>query len=410
MNNREKKLLLIFVVALAAGVLITGTKSYLTYLDNLRSELRAAEQDRKNYEDDDLYSDILERTVDDYQAMSLSSNQNHALASYKAWLIDLLEAELGLTDVRITNEPSRPVEDQYYRHTFGINFQSNLETLTDFLYRFETKKLLHRIKDLAISPSGYDELLVRVTIEAISLPEAEDEVDVAAIEHDPARVQASRDSYWASISNRNLFGLENKKPTFTAPPIDAIVGESTTRTLTASAGANEQSLQEVTYRLDEDSLPANFTASLAGNRLTVSSDKVGRYEFDIKVTDNGLPAKTITSTVAVTVSEKPIPPEPMPEPPKPPVFNVAQLAFFTSTVQINERIEVWIHRRDLGQMLKLPIGAKIEIGTVKGKIHDANQRYVTILTDENEILEVKAGKSLSTAVNITEQAESLLIP
>ena len=92
------------------------------------------------------------------------------------------------------------------------------------------------------------------------------------------------------------------------------------------------------------------------------------------------------------------------------VFNVAQLAFFTSTVQINDRVEVWIHRRDQGQIVKLPVGAKIEIGTVKGRIHAVNQRYLTIITEEQELLEIKAGKALSTAVNVTAQAEALLSP
>ena len=143
-----------------------------------------------------------------------------------------------------------------------------------------------------------------------------------------------------------------------------------------------------------------------------SSDEIGRYQFDINVTDTGLPAKTVTKTVAVTISEKPKPRPPTvrPEPPKPPVFNVAQLAYFTSTVQINARVEVWIHRRDQGQVVKLPIGATLEIGTIKGKIHAVNQRYLTIITPDQELLEIKAGKALSTAVNVTEQAEALLSP
>ena len=155
-----------------------------------------------------------------------------------------------------------------------------------------------------------------------------------------------------------------------------------------------------------------MVASLSGNRLTVSSNEVGRYEFDVKVTDNGLPAKTVTKKIAVTVNEKPEPrpPTPMPEPPKPPVFDVAQLAFFTSTVQVNGRIEVWIHRRNQGDILKLPIGAEIEIGEIKGKIHNVNQRYLTIVTADKQLLEIKAGKALSTAVNIAAQAEELLLP
>ena len=412
MNDREKKLLAFLVIAVLAGGLLTGTKSYLTYLDNLRSDLNAANQDRTTYENQELAASVYEGLIDEYELMSLGSDHNHALASYKAWLINLLENELQLQDVRITNEPTRAVDGQYHRHTFGINCETNLSSLTEFLYQFETKKVLHRIKDLAVSPNGYDRLQIRVAIEAISLPGAESKVDIASIEHDPALVDASKKEYWERISNRNFFGPENKEPTFTPPPIATTVGKSETRTLTASAGANEQNVQSLIYAIDQDSLPPNFVASLSGNRLTVSSNEVGRYEFGVKVTDNGLPAKTITKQIAVTVNKKPEPrPQtPRPEPPKPPVFDVAQLAFFTSTVQVNGRVEVWIHRRNQGDILKLPIGAEIEIGEIKGKIHNVNQRYLTIVTADKQLLEIKAGKALSTAVNITEQAENLLLP
>ena len=137
---------------------------------------------------------------------------------------------------------------------------------------------------------------------------------------------------------------------------------------------------------------------------------MGTYRFNVKVTDNGLPAKTVTRELAVTVNEKrvPKPPEPMTEPPKPPEFNVAQLAFFTSTVEVNGRVQVWIHRRDLGEILKLPLGSKIEIGAIRGTIYEVDQRYLTILTEDKDLLEIKAGKALSTAENITAQAEKLL--
>lgn len=412
MNDREKKLLLFLLVAVVLGTVLTGTKSYLSYLSELKSDLSAAEQDRQLYEANQTAAEIYELTVDDYEQMSLGKDHNHALASYKAWLINLLETDLGLKDVRITNEPTREIDGKYHRHTFGINCESDLKTLTEFLYRFETKKLLHRIKDLAVSPTGYDQLQIRIVIEAISLPAAEEQVDIAAIEHDKSLVDHSHEDYWKRISNRNFFGPENKTPTFTPPPIAATVGETESRTLSASAGVNEQNLQNVSYSLVADTVPANVKASITGNRLIVSSDEIGRYQFDINVTDTGLPAKTVTKTVAVTISEKPKPRPPTvrPEPPKPPVFNVAQLAYFTSTVQINDRIEVWIHRRDQGQIVKLPIGANIEIGDVKGKIHAVNQRYLTIITPEQELLEIKAGKALSTAVNVTEQAEALLSP
>ena len=47
---------------------------------------------------------------------------------------------------------------------------------------------------------------------------------------------------------------------------------------------------------------------------------------------------------------------------------------------------------------------------LREKIHAVTHRYLTIITPEQELLEIKAGKALSTAVNVTEQAEALLSP
>ena len=56
----------------------------------------------------------------------------------------------------------------------------------------------------------------------------------------------------------------------------------------------------------------------------------------------------------------------------------------------------------------MDFGSKIEIGAIRGTIHNVDQRYLTILTENKDLLEIKAGKALSTAENITAQAESLL--
>ena len=70
MNDREKKLLLFLLVAVVLGTVLTGTKSYLSYLSELRSDLSAAEQDRQLYEANQTAAEIYELTVDDYEQMS----------------------------------------------------------------------------------------------------------------------------------------------------------------------------------------------------------------------------------------------------------------------------------------------------------------------------------------------------
>ncbi len=410
MESREKLLGSALGLIIVAWALMSGFGRYRALLAELDEE--AQEADIKVIDYLDLLEKFQEDTTD-YDALltkSLGSDIKVALNDYKAWLVELLEKDLEISTYDIKNEPPRNVDDVYTTLGIRLNATGTLQQTTKLLYRFETKQLLHRIKDLTVSPTGYNQFQLVLAIEAIAMAEAPSKTDVTKVAYAETLHGEDYEAYWTRISNRNFFGPENKEPTFTPPPIAATVGEKTSRTLTATAGPNEQNVQNVVFELDEDSIPPNFVATLTGNSLTVSSEDVGTYRFNVKVTDNGLPAKTVTRELAVTVNEKqvPKPPEPMPEPPKPPEFNVAQLAFFTSTVEINGRVQVWIHRRDLGKILKLPLGSKIEIGEIKGTIHEVDQRYLTILTEDKELLEIKAGKALSTAQNITAQAESLL--
>lgn len=410
MEAREKLLGASLGLVIIAWALMSGIGQYTDLLAELDEE--AQEADIKVIDYLDLLEDFQEDSTD-YELLldkSLGSDINVALNDYKAWLVELLEGDLEISNYDIKNEPPRNVDDIYTTLGIRLNANGSLQQATKLLYLFETKQLLHRIKDLTVTPTGYNQYQLVLAIEAIAMAEAPSKTDVTAVAHSETLNGESYEDYWTRISNRNFFGPENKEPTFTPPPIAATVGEKASRTLTASAGPNEQNIQNVVFELDQDSIPPNFVATLSGNNLTVSSENVGTYRFNVKVTDNGLPAKTVTRELAVTVNEKrvPKPPEPMTEPPKPPEFNVAQLAFFTSTVEVNGRVQVWIHRRDLGEILKLPLGSKIEIGAIRGTIYEVDQRYLTILTEDKDLLEIKAGKALSTAENITAQAEKLL--
>jgi len=97
-----------------------------------------------------------------------------------------------------------------------------------------------------------------------------------------------------------------------------------------------------------------------------------------------------------------------PAKPLPPKFNTAQLAFFTSTVQINNRVEVWILRRDVDELVKLTIGDRIDIGEIAGKVTEISQKELLIVTDSDDTLLIRAGQALANAENLTLAAERLL--
>ena len=99
--------------------------------------------------------------------------------------------------------------------------------------------------------------------------------------------------------------------------------------------------------------------------------------------------------------ERPPTPEPEKvEPPKP--FDVAQLAVFTATVEINDRLEAWIWRREKQEMLKLTIGDPIDLGTFQGKIVSISNKALEVEHAEQGLLSVPSGKTLSEAQNLTD--------
>jgi hypothetical protein len=137
------------------------------------------------------------------------------------------------------------------------------------------------------------------------------------------------------------------------------------------------------------------------------SPHVGQYKVRVSASDTGLPVRTVFREFTVDV-EEPAERVVAPVKPLPPNFDTAQLAFFTSTVQINDYVEVWILRRDIDEMVKLTIGDRVDIGNIVGTIREISQKELLIVTDSDDTLLVKPGQSLASAENLTLAAERLL--
>ena len=408
MSISEKRLgaivLALSVIFLGYFVLSSYT-AYLTALENTEDRLATA----KGFLERDTKLALRDRAeLNALAHRSLPRDQSAAQTSYKSWLFTLMEKEVGLQDVKITSDPIRSIGNVYDKHLFQVSSDGSLEQLTEFLYRFYAKESLHRILDLAVKPKGYNFLGITVRIEAIAVTEDLDRESIKAVNVSDQLEYGGLDEYLTLMTNRNIFGPENLEPRFSGDSrIAATVGQSQSVTLTRNPGTNEQQNQSVNFRIDSDSLPAGFVATIRDNRLTVRGDKVGVYKVRVSASDTGLPVKTVFREFIVNVAKKPdrvIPPTR----PVPPKFDTAQLAFFTSTVQINNHVEVWILRRDIDEMIKLTIGDRVDIGNIAGTIREISQKEMLIVTDSDDTLLIRAGQSLANAENLTAAAERLL--
>ena len=409
MSKREKTLALIVLMAILAGLGNYAVKSYRDWISDLDNQILSLTQDERQYSYDKRAALANREQFNAVTARSLPSNASAAQTQYKSWLLLLLQGDLKLQDVKITSDPVRTIDNTYDKHTFQISCNGSLQQLTEFLYRFYATRSVHRVLDLAIQPKGYNFLGITARIEAIAISDPTDRLPISEIESMDQLAYGGLDEYMTLMTNRNLFGPENNEPSLPGSSrITATVGQSKSVTLSRNPGNNEQQVQTVRFSIvDADDIPPGFVARIDDNQLIVRGNSVGRYTFEVDVSDTGLPVRTVRKEFTVDVEERP---EPVvrPDRPAPPVFDLAQLAYFTGSVQINSRLEVWILRRDTSKMLKLTIGDPISIGTVTGQVTDITQKELIITTDSDETLLVKAGNSLASAENLTEAAEELL--
>ena len=408
MSSSEKRL---GAILLALGVMSLGYfmfTSYTTYLTELKNTEDRLIEDNFVLERDNKLAIRDRENLNALANRSLPRDQSQAQTSYKAWLFTLMEKEVGLQDVKITSDPIRSIDAVYDKHTFRVSCDGSLEELTEFLFRFYAKESLHEVVSLAVKPKGYNFLGIIINIDAIAVVEDLKRESINSLAVSEQLEYGGLDEYLTLMTNRNIFGPENLEPKFSGDSrIAATVGQSKSVTLTRNPGTDEQRVQTVNFRIDSESLPAGFVANIQDNRLTVRGDHVGQFTFRVSASDTGLPVRTVFRDYTVKV-EKPAERVVPPVRPLPPIFDTAQLAFFTSTVQINDHVEVWILRRDIDELVKLTIGDRVDIGEIVGTIREISQKELLIVTDSDDTLLIRAGQSLANAENLTLAAERLL--
>ena len=408
MSNSEKRL---GAIVLILGVLVVSYftfSSYTTYLDELRSTESRLQEDADFLKRDIGLAKRDRDTLDTLAKSSLPTDRSAAATSYRSWLFKLVEKEVGLQNVKIESDPIRSIDTIYDKHTFTLTCDGSLQQLTELLYKFHAKESLHQVLSLSVKPKGYNFLGISVQVVAIAVNEDLERASINDLADSDQLEYGGLDEYLTLMTNRNIFGPENLEPKFSGDSrIAATVGQSKSITLARNPGTDEQLNQSVNFRITSESLPSGFVANIRDNRLTVRGETVGQYKVRVSASDTGLPVRTVSREFTVYVeepAERVVPPVK----PLPPKFDTAQLAFFTSTVQINDHVEVWILRRDIDEMVKLTIGDRVDIGNIVGTIREISQKELLIVTDSDDTLLVKPGQSLASAENLTLAAEQLL--
>jgi hypothetical protein len=186
-----------------------------------------------------------------------------------------------------------------------------------------------------------------------------------------------------------------------APKLAAIGTQTAypNRPLSFSIRATDaDALDQLTYRMEEN-------GKLAGARLDPKTgmfqwapvDK-GEFEFTVSVSDNGIPSRSDSQLVRISVTDPP--PEPVKAKPKL-EFDHAKYTKLTAVVQERDdrkasptvRHQAWLMIQPTGETVQLYLGDAFAIGSINGKVIEITTGSLTFDT-ETKRRTIQLGQSL----------------
>jgi hypothetical protein len=392
MTKREKTLAVtVGVLILLVGVFYAAQRIRLVLRSN-RQLIVAAENEIRAKQRIVRLSRLEADRMHEYERMSLPGNLEKARSLYQNWLLDLV-TEVELEDAQVNVLSSRDEGGVCHLFAFTVSCRGDLPQLVDFLYRFYTADLLHRIRRLYVSRiKGSRQLDLTFSIEALSLPTSshEDRLNEQPLDQLDYGLLAA---YLDTILNRNLSGPANREPSldylgerrgYTSQPVSFSV-----------AARDPDQLDRLRYGIDGSDLAGARIDPQTG-RFEWTPEKPGDYQVVITATDDGLPPKTVSQTVKISVTDPPPPAPEEPAAPPKPSFELAKFAFLTAITEAGGRRQAWISLRTEGKLLKLFEGDKFNVGEVTVTVTKIDDKAVELDTGVLETrIAVSLGKNLA---------------
>ncbi len=173
----------------------------------------------------------------------------------------------------------------------------------------------------------------------------------------------TKEEYQQAILRRNIFGPANNTPVISARPSPSYNSASDARISVSGKDADER--DELKFELVDSAVEGAKLEMEPGSRtarLVVPGQKEGKYNFKIRVWDNGFPSKENFEEVSVAFRDPPPPKEDGPPPPPPPPFEHAKETRITAIVKDKAGDWlVWIKVRTTGDRHKLRVGESFDL-------------------------------------------------
>lgn len=361
MTQRERMLLMVLIAVGIFGLLFgsylafstvggwfQGGRNRIATLQNQLAEKKRLVRQTEN----------ARRKIRQWQDRSLPPVPSQAAALYSDWLLERL-GERNFAEPKVESGKQKSERDLYTLLSFTVSGKGTLRQVVDLLHDFYKVDHLHRITRLTILPTKEPkQLTLTMTVEALSMLGALETNELAPRPGNRLEL-ARREDYAQAILGRNLFGPPNQ-----SPQISGLGSQrGTTRTLfTATPTVQDDPQDKHTFKLEKSASPEAELDPETG-RFRFTPRETGTYEFVISATDDGIPAKTSTEKLVLTVGNAPPPPSDTR-----PSFDEARFTILSGVIDNSGREEIWLYNRPRNELLKLRVGDEFEVGSVKGVV------------------------------------------
>ena len=391
MTQRERILSI-----LVGGLLVTvlfwwGFNKYRTAVRKRDNEIAKLQNDTQQRIEQRLQGEYANRQMGEYLVRSLPGNPERAQSDYQQWLLGMVQ-ENNLSDAVVDPTSSRAIGGLYQQLAYRVRGRTSVQNFLGLLHAFYAKDYLHRIRDMSLRPTKENDFTVEMTIDSIALLAAPE--DLPARDGNSWRVDGDLASYRDPILNRNLFEPPNNAPKYKGSPVlEAIVGRDSPVPLSFADPEN----QDVRYELAGEA-PEGVRLDERSGTLRVKSDELGEIQLLVRATDNGYPRRSTEQKLMIRVVDPP----PPPPPPAPKLkFDDSKQTVLTALVQGRDEWMAWMHVRTRDQTLRLRVGDKFEIGSLKGSVVEVTPRFATLEIDGRRF-------TLEPAGNLSEAAKRSL--
>jgi hypothetical protein len=392
MTQRERLLAIAVGGLLLAFVLSWGWGKYRSALNSRTLALSAQQNEQEQIKQQLINGEYANRFMGEYLVRSLPANPEKAKSTYKKWLLETVISN-QVAKATVSANSSRSIGGLYQRFEFRVSGQSDGPNFIELLHDFYAKDYLHRIRDFSLVPMKEGGFKLEMSIDAIGLLAAS--TDLPVREGTSWRVDEDVAVYREKILNRNYFEPPNKPPQYNGEAVvESVLGSKSPTPLTFE----DPDGHSIQFEFVES--PPDFVQlDQESGMLMVTSDEKQEFDIQVRATDAGYPSHSIEQTLTVRVVDPP----PKPKSPGPkPDFDDASQTLLTGLVQGGGEWTAWIHVRTRGKTLKLRVGDKFEIGSVKGTVTEVTARHVTLQIDGKEV-ELRQGGTLADAVQKPEE-------